>query len=106
MHDISCDLHPYDNSMKIMLLIGRDLPEAHHVIEQRLGPPGSPFAQRSPLGWTIIGGVCLSGQHRPSRIDSRQTFISSNGRPSRLKPCEQIVNVCKTFGKGSFSNPT
>ena len=61
MSDIADYLHPVDPSLKVLFLIGRDIPEAHHVIEQRIGPPRSPFAQRSPLGWTIIGDVCLSG---------------------------------------------
>lgn len=28
---------------------------------QRIGPLNAPFGQFSPLGWTIIGDVCLSG---------------------------------------------
>jgi hypothetical protein len=40
-------------------LIGRDIPEIHHVHEQILGDKGKPFAQKLPLGWVIIGEVCL-----------------------------------------------
>ena len=97
LHDIAHQLHEHDASMKIMLLIGRDLSSAHHVLEQKLGPPRSPFAQRSPLGWTIIGDVCLFGQHCPSSAECDQNFIIDNGRPTSLKPCEQIINVRKTF---------
>ena len=64
-------LHSVDPSLKILLLIGRDLPEAHHVMKQRIGPPRSLFAQLSPLGWTIIGDVCLSGQHLPSLLSNK-----------------------------------
>lgn len=49
LQDISRDLHPLDPSMEILLLIGRYLPEAHHVIDQRLGPSRFPFAEQSPL---------------------------------------------------------
>ncbi|XP_078330327.1 uncharacterized protein LOC111129274 [Crassostrea virginica] len=97
MSDIADYLHPVDPSLKILLLIGRDLPEAHHVIEQRIGPPRSPFAQRSPLGWTIIGDVCLSGQHLPSSFSNNKTFINNSGRPSVLEPCEQMVNIQSTI---------
>jgi len=94
---MSDHLHEYDSTMKVILLIGRDLPEDHHVIEQRLGPPRFPFAQHSPLGWTIIGDVCLFGKHRPLSSESHQTFIGSNERPSGLKTCEHIITVRTTF---------
>lgn len=44
MQDIARDLHPLDPSMEILLLIGPDLPVAHHVIDQRLGPYRFTFA--------------------------------------------------------------
>jgi hypothetical protein len=95
LRDVSDYLLPFDESMQIMLLIGRDLPEAHHVIEQRIGPPRSPFAQRSPLGWTIIGDVCLSGQRSPVLVTTYRTYITRNGRPTGLEPCGQMVSVRK-----------
>nr|XP_034311144.1 uncharacterized protein LOC117684166 [Crassostrea gigas] len=98
MRDIAKHLHVLDSSVKILLLIGRDLPEAHHSIDQRIGPLNTPFAQRSRLGWTIIGDVCLSGQHIPSsRHSSHKTFVSENGRPTALEPCDQTVNIRNNF---------
>ena len=38
MQDIAKYLKVMDSSVKIQLLIGRDLPEAHHAIDQRIGP--------------------------------------------------------------------
>ena len=32
------------------MLIGRDLVEAHYIIDQRIGPKGTPFAQKLALG--------------------------------------------------------
>ena len=93
MNDIVDEIRDIDPSMNVLLLIGRDLPDAHHVLDQRTGPARSPFAQRSPLGWTIIGDVCLSGQHIPSTYDVNKTFVSKNGRPSSLKPCQQVVSI-------------
>ncbi|XP_053381698.1 uncharacterized protein LOC128549197 [Mercenaria mercenaria] len=46
-----------DSNAKMLLLLGRDIPDVHHVLDQRLGPKGCPFAQRLPLGWVVIGEV-------------------------------------------------
>ena len=45
--------------IKVELLIG-------HVHEQILGDKGKPFAQKLPLGWVIIGEVCLGKVHAPT----------------------------------------
>lgn len=86
-------MHGFDPSKKVLLLIGRDLPEAHHVLDQRTGPPRSTFAQRSPLGWPIIDYVCLSGHHLPSTHNVNKTFMWDNGRPTTLEPCQQVVSI-------------
>lgn len=67
MRDIANSISPIDTSREILLLKGRDLPQVHHVMEQRIGPDNEPFAQRSPLGWTIIGDTCLSRQHNTTQ---------------------------------------
>jgi len=54
---------PLNPNVDILLLIGRDLPGAHHVLEQRIGPMNSPFAQRLNFGWVIVGNVCLGSTH-------------------------------------------
>ncbi|XP_069109740.1 uncharacterized protein [Argopecten irradians] len=52
-------LPPLRSNSEILLLIGRDVPEAHHICEQIIGPPNSPFAQRLNLGWVVVGnGFC------------------------------------------------
>lgn len=38
MRDISSSISPIDTTRKILQLIGRDLPQVHHVMEQRIGP--------------------------------------------------------------------
>ncbi|XP_052694839.1 uncharacterized protein LOC128173163 [Crassostrea angulata] len=93
MRDIAGDILPIDASRKILLLIGRDLPQVHHVLEQRIGRDHEPFAQRSPLGWTIIGDTCLSGQHRPRAANVYKTFITDSGRGTILEPCAQYLSV-------------
>nr|XP_027238609.1 uncharacterized protein LOC113829610 [Penaeus vannamei] len=46
LKDIGSEISPLDDQAQIQLLIGRDLPEAHHVLDQVTGPPGTPFAQK------------------------------------------------------------
>ena len=55
LNDLSGFIPSLDAEASILLLIGRDLPEAHHVLDQRTGPRGSPYAQQLPLGWVVIG---------------------------------------------------
>jgi hypothetical protein len=65
-------------------LIGRDIPEIHHVHEQILGDKGKPFAQKLPLGWVIIGEVCLGKVHAPTEISVRKT--SAQRQRQELQP--------------------
>ena len=39
------------------LLIGSDYPELHEVLERRSGPPQTPVAMRTPLGWVCVAPV-------------------------------------------------
>ncbi|KAK3105444.1 hypothetical protein FSP39_025380 [Pinctada imbricata] len=93
MSDISPFIPEKDQSADILLLIGRDVIQAHHVLDQRMGPDNSPFAQKLHLGWTIIGEVCLKGTHRPKDITVRKTHLLSNGRNTLLEPCEAQFSV-------------
>lgn len=70
MQDIVKCIPPMDGSAEILLLIGRDLPEAHHIIDQRTGPAWAPYAQQLKLGWVIIGETCLDRQHAPTALMS------------------------------------
>ena len=40
---------------EVGLLIGCDTPEAHWVLDQRLGGKRQPFAVKTVLGWTLLG---------------------------------------------------
>jgi hypothetical protein len=77
-----------DPNSDILLLIGRDLPEAHHVQEQCTGPVGSPFAQQLNLGWVIVGNVCLGQTHKPDTVNVLKTHVLDDGRPTIFQPCE------------------
>lgn len=48
--EIAHHFPPIDDGAQVSLLIGRDLPEAHHVQAQITGQKGTPFAQKLALG--------------------------------------------------------
>ena len=93
MEAIANDIPPLDESSEILLLLGRDVPEAHHVLDQRLGPWKAPFAQRMRLGWVIVGDVCLRGYHAPDVVNVMKTHILPNGRGSILTPCASKLEI-------------
>lgn len=82
LNHISECIPPLDTSAAIMLLMGRDLPEAHHVYDQRLGSKGSPYVQKLKLGWVIVGEICLGGIHKTDYVNVKKTYLLSNGRSS------------------------
>ena len=89
--DIAHMIPPIDDSAQIQLLLGRDILEAHHIMDQRLGQPHEPIGQRLKLGWVIVGESCLDGVH----VSSMKTFVQNNGRPSSMEPCENCYKVCE-----------
>jgi hypothetical protein len=46
LHDLAGTIQPLDDSCQILLLIGRDLPVAHHVLDQKVGSDRGPYAQQ------------------------------------------------------------
>ncbi|CAG2256000.1 unnamed protein product [Mytilus edulis] len=84
---------PLDAEAKILLLIGRDLMQAHHVLDQKIGKPYQPYAQRLKLGWIIVGESCLDGAHIPKDASVLKTFIDVNGKSSVLEPCSSKFHV-------------
>ena len=92
LSDIADCIPPIDSQAGILLLIGRDMIDAHYVLDQRIGET-APYAQRLSLGWTIIGETCLNKAHIPSHVTVNKTYIRGNGRPSILPPCEHDITV-------------
>jgi hypothetical protein len=90
-HQHLCDieLEGLDGSCEILLLLGRDVPYVHRILDQRFGHPNAPIGLRSPLGWTIVGDVC----NRSNNINVYKTFVSPDGQSSLLKPCKNKLTV-------------
>ncbi|XP_071147616.1 uncharacterized protein [Mytilus edulis] len=93
LHRISSCLPPLDPSIKVELLIGRDIPEIHHVQEQITGDKGEPFAQRLALRWVVIGEVCLGKVHAPNKISVRKTHVLNDGRCTTFPLCENNIEI-------------
>ncbi|XP_061191733.1 uncharacterized protein LOC133199970 [Saccostrea echinata] len=98
LHHIACHIPELDQSAEISLLVGRDLPEVHHVKSQAIGPRQTPFAQELPLGWVIIGEVCLGRFHSSRTIQVSKTFLSKDRRQTILQPCENTLNIKEIHG--------
>lgn len=84
---------PLDSDAKILLLIGRDTIQAHHVQDQIIGPNDGPYAQKLPLGWTIIGETCLGKLHRPDRACVKKTYFHTVDRLSIFPPCTSEIKI-------------
>ena len=93
LQSIQDQIAPLEDQADILLLIGRDLPEAHHILDQRIGPKGTPYAQRLHLGWVIIGETCLGKVHRPDSVNVNKTYLLPDKRTSYFSPCVNRINV-------------
>lgn len=71
--------------------------ETHHVLDQRININYLPYAQRLPLGWVILGQVCLGNAHITDNVNVKKTFILPNGRPSLLEPCESKLKISENL---------
>ena len=96
LRSIADSIPEINNDAAILLLIGRDVPEAHHGMDQCLGPRNSPFAQRLPLGWVLIGETCLGKMHAAESVNVYRTNVMDNGRPSLFTKCPSFVSVRET----------
>lgn len=96
LRDIAADIPPLDKEIGIHMLLGRDVVDIHHVIDQRIGPTGTPYGQKLGLGWVIIGDVCLGKIHTPDleNVDVRnmKTHVV-NGRHSIFPQCELNLSI-------------
>ena len=92
---------PLNRDAQILLLIGRDLIDAHIVHEQRTGPPNTPFGQRLSLVWVVVGSVCLGRYHSPSSVNVCKTTVLTEHRESVMEPCPNIFNLKESVSRRS-----
>ena len=96
LNDLATCIPEVDDSAEIEILIGRDLISAHYVLDQRIGGDSLPFGQKLPLGWVIIGDVCLGRSHLPEIISVSKTSVLADGRPTHLELCESDLLINTT----------
>lgn len=90
---IASSIPDVDVNAKIQLLIGRDMIEAHHILEQITGHRGQPFAQKRCLGWAIIGEVCLGRVHQRTTVNVNTVSIINNESATCSNPCQHPIHV-------------
>ena len=85
--------------------IGRDAPELLKVREFRNGPKGAPWAQKTSLGWTIIGQMCLDLVGGPVHVRACRTSLlaadpeekSTETNHYEFLPCPNQFTVKESF---------
>ncbi|XP_063402324.1 uncharacterized protein LOC134686584 [Mytilus trossulus] len=93
LKELGGSILPIEERCQILLLIGRDLIEAHHVLEQRLGPSRTPFAQKLRLGWVIIGNTYIDKQTVPIKVNTKITNVSITESKQRLASRPEIAII-------------
>ncbi|XP_048737549.2 uncharacterized protein LOC125652183 [Ostrea edulis] len=99
---IAPSIPEFDGNAKIRLLIGRDLIEAHHIKEQITGPRGQPFAQRTGLGWAIIGEICLGRLHKRTTVNVNKVSVLNNGSVTCSQLCKNHIEVKEQMSASSY----
>ena len=101
------------DDVNIILLIGRNCPELLKVRESRNGPRGMPWAQRTNLGWTISGQVCMSGAKGKVHASVSRTVIFRRSEADLLdnQPfpdgrCDNHIEVKEVFAPRSVCDKT
>ena len=55
LRDLVPQIPNIDEEADLLIPIDHDLIDAHLLLEQKTGSPGSPFVQRIGLGWVVMG---------------------------------------------------
>ncbi|XP_056016957.1 uncharacterized protein LOC130053618 [Ostrea edulis] len=102
LRDISSFIPSLDPKAEILLLLGRDIVEAHHVVDQRIGGRNQPYGQKLRLGWTIIGETCLGKTHVPRSINTYKTHLLGSSRASLMPPCTNEFKIREEINNVSY----
>jgi hypothetical protein len=108
LHDLAGTIQPLDDSCQILLLIGRYLTVAHHVLDQKVGSERNPYAQQLKLGWVIVGETCLHREHKSSNVmsafpsDDLATSLKDLDLQSDDKPCVRSLGLNWDLNSDNF----
>ena len=94
---IADDLMPYNPAIEVGLLIGNDCPRAIRPRDIICGGEDEPYAQRSILGWDVVGTVCMSANQeifckKTCVKDDYPRFAYAN-RAREVFSSERVLNV-------------
>ena len=81
LRNIANNIPPIDQDAEIQLLIGRNAPEIIKVRAFCNGSPGSPWAHKLSIGWTICGHQCIDRLGGPIRISTYRTVCHNLLKP-------------------------
>lgn len=81
-----------DPSASILIVLSRDIPQAHKVREHN-SPHNAPYAQQLDLGWVIVREVCLGRAHKSDCVSVYRTNVLSSGRTSLFDPSTNNIHI-------------
>lgn len=107
-HNYIYNALPLDCNGNVNLHIGRDLPYIYHVRDHISGSQSQTFPQRLPLGWVVIGEVCIVKVRPPKEVNVNKTNRLNDRRCDLFQVSHNIINVKKNNGdiflRTSFDN--
>ena len=80
---------PYINCADIGLLIGNNVPDAYTPLSVRTGPPNSPHATLTSLGWVVWNVIREVNTGQPLTVNRADVLAISQGE--ELKQLDQFV---------------
>lgn len=94
---IADEIPVLDPDAPILLLLGRDVIEAHKVRKTINGPRGAPHAQKLDLGWIVVGDIC-PGRIKNKGVSVFFTNTLAKSCPSSFEPCPNLIHVRERYG--------
>nr|XP_054759571.1 uncharacterized protein LOC129265622 [Lytechinus pictus] len=77
LRQVADEMIPYDRNIDVSLFIGNDYPRAIRPRQVITGGEDDPYAQKSLLGWGIIGKVCLTSESSGAVVWNKATSCES-----------------------------
>lgn len=103
LRQVADEMMPYDQTIDVSILIGNDCPRAIRPRQVVTGGEDDPYAQKSLLGWGIIGKVCLTSESSDAvtchKTASRESvkFATPTSAKEVLCPQKVIETLEKDF---------
>ncbi|XP_067950302.1 uncharacterized protein [Watersipora subatra] len=88
----------------IGMLIGADCPQAFAPLEAVLGKAGEPFAQKTMLGWTILGGKRKNYQHQENMTRANATATTYSDSDENLMVSQDDLKFLDIMEHGIHTN--